>query len=298
MKRKPSLLAVVVVLVFTNVFTLLLWWKNNHQQTVGTKANTEIVATVGGDTLTREDWLYSLEKKYGEEELRSLINQKVIEKIAKKYDITISDKEIDQEYSLIQSVYNAYDEEQTQDETSLKAQIKADLLLEELLTKDVQVSEKEMKSFYNENEELYSIPKMYKLKQIIVPDQSDASQVVKELKDGSDFEALAMERSIDEQSAHLGGEIGYVPLDDTLLSIEEVTELKSLSKGEWSSPVPHQSNYAIYFVEDVMKERHYSFKDVKSQIRRQLALDQVETPLQPEAFWDEVGVDWFYGKKQ
>ncbi|MGD6850385.1 peptidyl-prolyl cis-trans isomerase [Rossellomorea aquimaris] len=292
MRIKRSVLMVMVgVLLVTNIITLL--WNRSS----GISGTPEVVATVGGESITREDWLYSLEQKHGKEELRALINQQVINHLAKKYDISVSDKEVEQEYYFIQSVYNEHDKENLEDEDSLKARIRSELLLEELLTKDVQVPEKELKSFYNQNEHLYSISKMYKLKQLKVADQSEAAQALEELEAGSDFEALAMERSSDEQSAHLGGDIGYVPLDGDFLSSEASEEIDSLSPGEWTKPIQEDSEYVIYYVEDVLKERHFSFKDVKSQIRRQIALEQVETPLQPESFWKEVEVDWFYGKQ-
>jgi foldase protein PrsA len=300
MKFKPyPLLIAAVLLLVTNIVTLFLWLKPDASPSMGgMKAGNEVVATVGGDSVTREDWLYSLEQKYGEQELKQMINQKVIEKVAKKYDISVSDKEVNQEYDLIRSVYNSFDEEYTEDEETVKAQIKTDLLLEELLTKDVEISEEEMKSFYEQNEEMYSIPKMYNLKQIKVSDKAQAGQVVKELEEGSNFDVLAMERSIDVQSAHLGGEIGYIPADGELLSPEAVKELDSLKEGQWSQPVKSGSDYVIYLLEDIMKERNYSYDDVKSQIRRQLAIEQVETPLLPESFWDEAGVEWFYGTEQ
>ncbi|MGR3766436.1 peptidyl-prolyl cis-trans isomerase [Rossellomorea sp. NS-SX7] len=300
MKLKPyPLLIAAALLLVTNIVTLFLWLKPDASSSMGgMKAGNEVVATVGGDSVTREDWLYSLEQKYGEQELKQLINQKVIEKIAKKYNISVSDEEVNQEYALIRSVYNSFDEEYTEDEETVKNQIKTDLLLEELLTKDVEVSEDEMKSFYEQNEEMYSIPKMYNLKQIKVGDQSEAEQVIKELENGSSFDVLAMERSIDEQSAHLGGEIGYIPANGELLSPEAVEEIDSLKEGKWSKPVKSGSDYAVYLLEGIMKERHYSYDDVKSQIRRQLAIEQVETPLLPEAFWDEADVEWFYGTEQ
>jgi foldase protein PrsA len=300
MKFKPyPLLIAAALLLVTNIVTLFLWLKPDASPSMGgMKAGNEVVATVGGNSVTREDWLYSLEQKYGEQELKQMINQKVIEKVAKKYDISVSDKEVNQEYDLIRSVYNSFDEEYTEDEETVKAQIKTDLLLEELLTKDVEISEEEMKSFYEQNEEMYSIPKMYSLKQIKVSDKAQAGQVVKELEEGSNFDVLAMERSTDVQSAHLGGEIGYIPADGELLSPEAVKELDSLKEGEWSQPVKSGSDYVIYLLEDIMKERNYSYDDVKSQIRRQLAIEQVETPLLPESFWDEAGVEWFYGTEQ
>ncbi|PFG04088.1 peptidyl-prolyl cis-trans isomerase [Bacillus sp. es.034] len=293
MRIKRSVLMVIIgVLLVTNLITLVWNWSSGK---VGTP---EVVASVGGESVTREDWLYALEQQHGKEELRSMVNQKVIDHLAKKYDISVSNKEVEQEYYLIQSVYNAYDEENLEDEDTLKKQIKSELLLEELLTKDVQVPEKEMKKFYAQNEDQYSIPKMYKLKQLKVADQTEAEQVLKELDGGSNFEALAMERSTDEQSAHLGGDIGYVPIDGDILSPEAKSEVEPLSQGEWTSPIQQDTDYVIYYVDGILKERDFSFKEVKSQIRRQIALEQVETPLKPESFWDEVDVEWFYGKQE
>ncbi|KPL58056.1 peptidyl-prolyl cis-trans isomerase [Rossellomorea vietnamensis] len=293
MRIKRSVLMVIIgVLLVTNLITLVWNWSSGK---VGTP---EVVASVGGESVTREDWLYELEQQHGKEELRTMVNQKVIDHLAKKYDISVSNKEVEQEYYLIQSVYNAYDEENLEDENTLKKQIKSELLLEELITKDVQVPEKEMKKFYTQNEDQYSIPKMYKLKQLKVADQTEAEQVLKELDGGSNFEALAMERSTDEQSAHLGGDIGYVPIDGDILSPEAKSEVEQLSQGEWTSPIQQDSEYVFYYVDGILKERDFSFKEVKSQIRRQIALEQVETPLKPESFWDEVNVEWFYGKQE
>ncbi|WP_226677525.1 peptidyl-prolyl cis-trans isomerase [Rossellomorea aquimaris] len=290
--KRSILMGIIGVLLVTNLITLVWNWSSGK---VGTP---EVVASVGGESVTREDWLYSLEQQHGKEELRALINQKVIEQLAEKYDIDVSNKEVEQEYYLIQSVYNAYDEENFEDEETLKKQIRSELLLEELITKDVQIPEKELEKFYTQNEDQYSIPKMYKLKQLKVADRTEAEQVIEELDAGSNFEALAIERSIDEQSAHLGGDIGYVPLDGDILSDEAKGEVEPLSQGEWTSPIQQEEGYVIYYVDDILKERHFAYKDVKSQIRRQIALEQVETPLKPESFWDEMKVDWFYGKHE
>lgn len=290
--KRSVLMGIIGVLLVTNLITLVWNWSSGK---VGTP---EVVASVGGESVTREDWLYSLEQQHGKEELRTMINQKVIDQLAEKYDIDVSNKEVEQEYYLIQSVYNAYDEENFEDEETLKKQIRSELLLEELITKDVQIPEKELEKFYTQNEDQYSIPKMYKLKQLKVADRTEADQVLDELDAGSNFEALAIERSIDEESAHLGGDIGYVPLDGDILSDDAKGEVKPLSQGEWTSPVQEEEGYVIYYVDDILKERHFSFKDVKSQIRRQIALEQVETPLKPESFWDELKVDWFYGKHE
>lgn len=289
--KRSVLLTVIGLLLVTNILTLIFSGK-------GEGKNTESVASIDGKDITREEWLHSLEDKYGKEELKVLINRKVMDRLALKYDISVSQKEIDREFAMIQSAYNVFDEGTLQDEKDIKSQIKADLLLEKLLTKDVEISDKELKKYYEQNERVYSIPKMLKLKQIQVPDQSEANQVLEELKDGSSFEALAMEKSTDQKTAPLGGDLGYIPEDGDILTEEAKAEVKTLSKGEWSKPVPADDGYLIYFVEDTIKKNHYSFKQVKEQIRRKIALEQVESPMRAESFWDELDVDWYYGEER
>ena len=40
--------------------------------------------------------------------------------------------------------------------------------------------------------------------------------------------------------------------------------------------------------------RQYSYKEVKEQIRRQKALEQIQAPVSGKIFWDEFDVDWVY----
>jgi foldase protein PrsA len=295
--KRSALLSVIAILLITNIVTLVLWGKGNKSLS-GMDAASETVATVGDEVVSREDWLHRLEKKYGEQELKALVNQKVMEKVAKDNGIEISKEQIDQEYELIQSVYNTYDQKMVLDEDAVRKQLKAELMLEEYLTKDVKVKEEDMLSYYEENEKLYQIPTMYKLAQITVLTKEDGDQVITELENGSSFKVLAMEHSVDKQSSALGGEIGYIPVNSGYLSKEAIKELESLDNGEWTNPVAVDDHYVIYRLEEKTKEKHYSFDEVKRQIRRQIALEQLETPVQPEDFWEEVGVEWFYGKKQ
>ena len=73
---------------------------------------------------------------------------------------------------------------------------------------------------------------------------------------------------------------------------------KKLKKGTWSDPIKVELGYAIVKLEGKMKGKKYSFEDVKEQIRRQIALEQMKTPASATTFWDEAKVDWFYGIKK
>ncbi|WP_316252506.1 SurA N-terminal domain-containing protein [Bacillus aquiflavi] len=175
----------------------------------------ETVATVGKETITRQEWLKEIEVRYGREVLEDLVNQKVIELAVDKYGIKMSDKKLEQELTMLKTIYGPYYQNQSIDEERWKEQIKYTLFLEELLTKDVKVSEKELKKYYLKKKRRFNIPPpSYHISQIIVKTKKEAEQVIKELKDGSNFSVLAMERSIDEFSANQGGDLGYVSKDD------------------------------------------------------------------------------------
>ena len=213
--------------------------------------------------------------------------------MALKNNITLTEKEIERELTLLKTT--SYLPNLNDDQ--LRQQIKYSLLLEEIFTKDAAVSEKEMKKYYNSNKSQFAIPTSYHISQIIVPTKKEADQTIKELKLGSSFSVLAMERSIDEFSANQGGNIGYVSEEDERISINVLEELKGLNEGKWTQPFKTEEGYCIFLLHEKVPEKKYSYKEVKNQIRRQLALEQMDMPVTADIFWDEVNVEWFYGNK-
>jgi foldase protein PrsA len=258
------------------------------------EGNKETVAEVGKESITRQEWLTELEERYGQETLRDLIDQKVVKQMAEEYEITLSDKAVERELTIYKAMYSSAGNEPKTEE-KWKQQIKYSLLLEELLTKDVKVSEEDMKSFYEQNNSLFDIPASYHLSQIVVETKKEADAAVKELKDGSSFAALAMERSIDEFSANEGGDIGFVTEEDELVSPEVVDAAKSLKSGEWTGPVKVENGYAIVYLHEKLAGKKYGYSEVKNQIRRQIALEQMDIPVSARAFWNDADVSWFYG---
>ncbi|MFT9600976.1 peptidyl-prolyl cis-trans isomerase [Mesobacillus sp.] len=261
------------------------------------EGNKETVAEIGKESITRQEWLNELEERYGQETLRDLIDQEVVSQMAEEYDIKLSDKAVERELTIYKAMYSSAGNEPKTEE-KWKQQIKYSLLLEEILTKDVKVSEEDMKSFYEQNNSLFDIPASYHLSQIIVETKKEADEAVKELKDGSSFTALAMERSIDEFSANEGGDIGFVTEEDELVSPEVVHAAKSLKSGEWTGPVKVENGYAIVFLHEKLEGKKYAYSDVKNQIRRQIALEQMDIPVSARAFWNDAEVSWFYGDKE
>jgi foldase protein PrsA len=257
----------------------------------------EVVANIGDEQITRQQWLNEMEARYGQVVLKDLIDQKVIEQLADKYKIKVSDEAIEHELRLIQTMYGTNEQFKGADEEKWKEKIRYSLLLEELLTKDAIVTEKEMTDYFKENKNLFNVPTAYHLSHIVVKTEKEAKETVKELDQGSSFSALAMERSIEEFSANQGGDIGFVSEEDDRYSPEYVNQAKKLDKGEWSKPIEVKNGYAVIMLQQKLEGKKYSFNQVKGQIRRQIALEQMDAPVSARAFWNELKVNWFYGNK-
>lgn len=270
--------------------------KGNTANGAGLKK--DVVATVGKKEILRQDWLNELEARYGKDVLKDLIDQKVIKEMAKKYKITVSNQDVEREFRMIQTTYRSSSEKRQEDEKRWKEQIRNSLLLEEILTKDVAVSEQERKNYFNQNKDLFDIPSAFHLSQIIVKTEAEAEKSLKELSQGSSFSTMAMERSIDEFSANDGGDIGYITEDDDRYPLDYVLTAKTLKAGEWSKPVKVEQGYAIIKLEGKIKGESYSYQEVKEEIRRQIALEQMKVPASARTFWDEAKVSWFYGKEK
>jgi foldase protein PrsA len=264
----------------------------------GTESNEEVVAQIGKNEILRQEWLNELETRYGKDVLKDMIDQRVIEEMADKYKIKVSKEDIDREYRILQTTYSSPGENKLTSEKRWKEHIRNSLLQEEILTRDVVISDEELKRYYDENKKLYNVPTAYHLSHIIVKTEKEAKKVVSELSQGSVFSTLAMERSVEEFSANEGGNIGYIIDGEERFPTVYIQTAKELKKGEYSKPVKVDGGYAVIKLEGKIDGKNYSFKEVKQQVRREIALEQMKTSTAIDAFWEEAKVEWFYGKEK
>jgi foldase protein PrsA len=287
---------VIAALIMVNCLTIA-FFLSKANLAGGAVMNEEAVATVGKKTILRQEWLNELEARYGKDVLKEMVDQKVIEEMAAKYKIKITNQDVEREYRMLQATYNSLSKQTVKNEEKWKEQIRSNLLLEELLTKDVEVSSDELSNYYEKNKELFHVPPAFHLSHIVVSTEEEADQALQELAQGSNFSTLAMERSIEEFSANEGGDIGYLSEEDERYPVQYIQNAKELKKGAYSMPIKVDQGYAIIKLEGKINGKKYSFKDVKEQIRRQIALEQMKSPATASTFWDDAKVDWFYGKE-
>ncbi|MEQ6358449.1 peptidylprolyl isomerase [Thermoanaerobacter thermohydrosulfuricus] len=271
MKRKIALLLFFVFIVFL---------------TVSCSAKKDVVATVNGENITNAEYKKAFDqvkaqiesspqytkdiwnqdyqgKKFldvvKENVLDSLIAQKLLVQEALKNNIAVTDKEIADEYQ----------KEKEVNKDITKEDVKNYLLINKLFdeyTKDVKVTEEELKKYYEDNKEQFEV---VKASHILVADEKTAEDIYNRLMKGEDFATLAKEYSIDTATKDQGGDLGEFPHGVMVPEFDQV--VFSLKKGEISKPVKTDYGYHIIKSEGVAIK---PFNEVKDAIESYLLNDK------------------------
>ncbi|OZS78028.1 foldase [Tetzosporium hominis] len=289
LKTKPALF-VMGLLLLGNLLWFVAWLIPNDA------GSGEAVAEVDGDAIRHEDWVAEMESRVGRESLEALVNEKVMEAAAKKHDIDVSDEELELELALYRSATEGTDQTFLGlNEEQMTKKIRARIILEKVLAKDVVLEDQALKDYYEQNKSLYEVPTSYDVKAIFVSSQEEAESVKQELESGSSFEGLARERSIDASTASLGGSLGFINANTTSLDPNIVRAASELEPMELSEALPlTDGRFAVIQVQSVSKGTSFSFDDVKAHIQRELALEQLPQSVTPRAFWEEFDATWLY----
>lgn len=251
-------------------------WK--YAELLGTRK----VAVVGNLTITEGDLTRELKDKYGQLELNKMIDRQVVLQQAEKNGIMITDQELEAEMQKLNERFADRDQvmEDFKRETGLeteewKEELRHYLLLEKLATMDIDISEQEIFRYYEANRQKYNQPPLARISAIYSRNKAESEQVIRELKNGADFETLAKERSIEIYSAASGGDLGWISLLGGDIDREISEQALLLKEGEISPPIAIEKGYAVI---KLMKKKEAvirSFDQVKPEIKRELALNQV-----------------------
>ncbi len=155
--------------------------------------------------------------------------------------------------------------------------IKEQLLIESLLKKkvaaDSQLTDDDMKKYYDSNKEKFKKEKEINTRHILLKTEEEAKQIMEKLQKGEDFIELSKKYSIDPNAKASGGEIGFHP-KGTLLPEYEAAAFKLTKVGQVAGPVKSQFGYHIIRLEGTKPPAYVSFNEVKDFIRQQLTQDK------------------------
>ncbi|MCA0989195.1 peptidylprolyl isomerase [Guptibacillus algicola] len=232
--------------------------------------DSEVVVETGAGNITKEEFYQAMKDQTGETVLSDLVQTKILED---KYDV--SDKEVQAELDKIKENFESDEqlEEALQangykDLEQFKTDVRKQLLAQKAATEGVDVSDEKLKTFYEENQNLFT---ELEASHILVDDEETAKEVKEKLNDGGDFAELAKEYSKDG-SAQNGGDLGIFKKGDMVAEFEEAAF--ALEKGEVSDIVQSQFGYHIIKLKSkTVKPFEESKEEVKEQYLQQNAKD-------------------------
>lgn len=288
----------VVAILMVIVFGLFLVGCNDKQE------EKKVIGLVNGTEITQQDldqYYFMIKTGYesqmgnviDEEKDIDLINElkersfddlvvyTLVTQDAQKQGIEISEQELNKDLNNFKATrgeqgYNAFLQQIGMTEATFKEQIKMEKLfvaLSEKVVGDVDISEEEVKAFYEENQEIFVEPSGMEISHILVENEDEAMDILAQLKAGRDFTELAQEFSICP-SKEKGGDLGLVNETSSLVEEFKVAALELKSGEMTETPVKSDFGYHIIKAGNFREATTLPYTTVKDDIARQLEMNK------------------------
>lgn len=149
--------------------------------------------------------------------------------------------------------------------------ILGDMLVENTIDRDI--DEKAVKAQYDEQVKLAKTSEEIRTRIILLKTKDDADAALKQVQGGAVFEALAMEKSLDQATRFNGGDMGYFTTDIMPQAFKGV--ISTAKVGDTVGPVQADGGWAILRIEDRRPEQLPTLEEERPVIMRYLIYNQV-----------------------
>ncbi|CAM3283447.1 peptidylprolyl isomerase [Asticcacaulis taihuensis] len=149
--------------------------------------------------------------------------------------------------------------------------ILGDMLVETSIDRDI--DDKAVKDHYDEQVKLSKQSEEIRTRLILLRTKAEADAALKQLQGGALFEAMAMEKSIDQGTRFNGGDMGYFTTDIMPQAYKGV--LATAKTGDTVGPVQVDGGWALLRVEDRRPEQLPTLEEERPIIMRYLIYNQV-----------------------
>ena len=223
------------------------------------QSGSETIAQSKAGDVTQEELYNAMKEKVGDKALQQLIYEKVLSKKYKVSDKDVNDKIKQLKADLGSNFEAALAQYGYQSENDLKSTLKLGMLQEKAAMKDIKVTDKELKDYYN------NYKTDIKVRHILVKDLKTAKDVENQLKSGKKFEDVAKKESTDTVSAKEGGDLGTINNQNAAQYDKDfIKAAYALKVNEISAPVKTQFGYHIIQVTEKKAKKPYN--EMKQQI--------------------------------
>ena len=219
------------------------------------KQKGEVIAKVGGDTITTEDFsermmaappayqAYINTEPGKKQFIDLLVREKLVLESAKQAGI---DKREEYKSSL-----EEFKEEQKRQLKDYESGLMMEMYIKEVQENMITASEDEINKYYEEHKEDFTSPVAVTAKHILVPTKEEAEIAYDRINKGEPFDKVAQEMSTDKVSAQRGGQIGPFRKGELVKEFEEV--VFNLKTGEISEIV--ETPFGLHIITKVSEEK-------------------------------------------
>lgn len=243
------------------------------------------VATVNGQSISHADLDNKLESSPAARGvLQNMVMSTLIDQYAKQHNINVSSAEI----SKVEDQYKAqYPGDQWNEllkarsltEQDVQDLIRRQLIIDKAVGGNIQISEKQIKDYFDKNHTQFDKPAEARARHILVPDLKTAEKVEADLKSGKDFATEAKQYSTDPGSRDKGGELGFFRKGAMVPSFDAYAF--SAPIGKISQPIKSAFGYHIIQVEERKPAQKATLASTHDQIAQMLRQQQESPLLQP-----------------
>ena len=265
----------------------------------------EVLARVNGENVTREEfqeYIGSLEARAGgpvpaehrdqvyRDVLDQVVGYKLLAQEAKARKVSVPDAEVEARIAEIKKQFPSEDifmqmlisRKLTVEQ--MKADARDDMaigkLIEDEIAAKVAVKPEQVQDFYAKNPDQFKQPERVRASHILIsfPENADAAAkaqvktkaeaVLKDVKAGKDFAALAKEHSQDPGSAVNGGDLGFFQQGQMVGPFNDAAF--SLAPGTTSDLVETQFGYHIIKVAEKQAPKTIPLEEVRPQVEQYL----------------------------
>ncbi|NJC40927.1 peptidyl-prolyl cis-trans isomerase C [Brevundimonas alba] len=157
-----------------------------------------------------------------------------------------------------------------------RERILGDMLVETVVNGTI--DDKAVETIYREQVRLAETSEEIRSRLILSRTREEADAVIGLLAQGSAFEAVAQQRSIDEATRFSGGDLGYATLD--VLPQAYADALRDKPAGSTVGPFQTEGGWAVLRVEDRRRETPPTLEQARPQIVRYLTYEGVRQLLE------------------
>ncbi|WP_346928972.1 peptidylprolyl isomerase [Clostridium sp.] len=200
--------------------------------------------------------------------LDTMVNDIIIKNNGEKLKVVPSDEEVEtKSKEKLDEIKKSFKSDEEYKNALKAAGITEESFLEELkpaiisnavyeeVVKDVTVTDEEIKTYYDSNQNLYTeSPNKVKPAHILVKTEEEAKDIITRLDKGEDFAKLAAEKGTDA-TKDKGGDLGWIEYTSNQYDKTFLMSAISLKKGEYTK-TPVSTKFGFHVIKCLDKEEY------------------------------------------